>query len=697
MKYYFPNQNGYKQINRSDRLGSIWSSFNLDFQKKLGTLKLANKLVSLSTSSDDAVLGLPVAFQFWYNKWWAICGTRIFKSATNSITSEFTEDVTAYEIGDSTSQFDISNPSGTTFRYTWDGTGTDPKITALSCPVGAKVYIGNTGFNTVNKNKSNVAIIGSGDNYFEITNATGLAEVDKTIGSGYIQIYGGTFANDYSTLSSDLCIFKDYLFTSKNDGIYYRSLYANNIHGGDFSFRRLHILTSDNSHQMCYFKKRNRLYFLRTADEIGSTDENLTVATTGDYSLNLTKTVGTVRCMTANSQYVWIGSIRNTGANDGSTSGSDGVISQWDGLSNQVLNEFPVKTGGVLSICVVDDVPYALDTSGRILQYTGYSFKEIARFPIDNISLNGVSTLLPTNGFPVHFNGMTGTKNSTILISINNLLEDGTITENMPSGIWELDLSNGSLTHKYSPTLKDYDTSTTTDFGQNRILSSGAIKENTFSDYTSTGKSELLAGFNYYTTATVSKSGIFIDSPKDGTTDYEAKKRGYFVTTWLESNEIVSTWNRLWATFKKFLTSTDKMIFKYRLDDVEPIEATITWTSTTTFTTTTDISAYVGYEAEIIQGTGSGACANILTITEDTGTYTATIDTAITGVTGTAKARFQKWIKLGEITGQVLSYGQLPITQANTRIQIKGILEWTGDNELHKMILVDTDNIKINP
>jgi len=32
--------------------------------------------------------------------------------------------------GTSTSQFDITNPAGTTFRYTWDGGGTDPGITS---------------------------------------------------------------------------------------------------------------------------------------------------------------------------------------------------------------------------------------------------------------------------------------------------------------------------------------------------------------------------------------------------------------------------------------------------------------------------------------------------------------------------------------------------------------------------------------
>jgi hypothetical protein len=67
-----------------------------------------------------------------------------------------------------------------------------------------------------------------------------------------------------------------------------------------------------------------------------------------------------------------------------------------------------------------------------------------------------------------------------------------------------------------------------------------------------------------------------------------------------------------------------------------------------------------------------------------------------TGVTGTAKARFQKWIKLREITTQGLSYGQSPIGKQDIRIQIKGILEWTGDCEFIKSIIDSDEFLKIS-
>jgi hypothetical protein len=139
------------------------------------------------------------------------------------------------------------------------------------------------------------------------------------------------------------------------------------------------------------------------------------------------------------------------------------------------------------------------------------------------------------------------------------------------------------------------------------------------------------------------------------------------------------------------------MIFKYRLDDDEPVEATITWVTQTTFTTTTDVSAYEGFEAEIIQGTGSGACCDITDVSEDGGAYTVTIRSEVPVTATTAKAKFQKWIYLGEIASQTLAYGSLPIIANDVRIQIKGILEWTGDNEFTKMAIVSKDDININP
>jgi hypothetical protein len=87
-------------------------------------------------------------------------------------------------IGGSTSQFDVTNTVGTTYRYTWDTTGTDPLISATTVPVGSYVLIGAQNFTTANNGL--FVVTGSGTNYFEVTNASGAVESNKTIGTGYI-------------------------------------------------------------------------------------------------------------------------------------------------------------------------------------------------------------------------------------------------------------------------------------------------------------------------------------------------------------------------------------------------------------------------------------------------------------------------------------------------------------------------------
>lgn len=602
MKYFPPqNQNfRYLQTNRSNILGSLWSSFNLDFQTNLGVIRLAQKLETNTTSSDDADLGRPTAFEYFDDRWWAICGTRIFKNTTELLTNTFSEDA-----------------------------------------------------------------------------STGAVTT-------------------YDSDESDLAVFNDRLWASAGSALY--SKVSNGSGTGAWTSRDS---TGAGIHQMAFFKKFNRLYYVDNNFTISSIDTADVVANTigQDYFISLLlNNSEEITSIVADSQNIWIGTRCIT--NSSTALGTRGNIYQWDGISGTWIRKFILKTAGILAMVVDNDIPYVIDTEGRILVYTGSSFEEIARFPIDNILLER-ATADGSDGNPVHFNGFVATKNNTLLILINNQNDDNpnSITENFPSGIWELDLSTKNLTHRYSATLKSKASSTVTDFGQNRILGVGGLKLNTLPSGSSLGRATLICGFDYFTDASSSKSAIFIDSPKNADSSIEGQKRGYFVTTWFESNEITDKWNRLWATFRRFLNSTDKIILKYRLNEEAPIEATITWVNTTSFTTTTDITAYdpatspfkgtYGGEVEIIQGTGSGACVHILSIVNNGGTYTVTIDNAVTGVTtGTAKARFQKWIKmLPESTGQVLSYGQMSIGESNIRIQIKCVLEFTGDDEFYKFLL----------
>lgn len=93
----------------------------------------------------------------------------------------------APSITGSTTQFDITNTAGDTYRYTYDGTGTDPGITGVTVPTGCQVSIYSTNFDSGNNGTFIVTF--SDTNYFEVTNASGVAESNKTIGAGgYLKV-----------------------------------------------------------------------------------------------------------------------------------------------------------------------------------------------------------------------------------------------------------------------------------------------------------------------------------------------------------------------------------------------------------------------------------------------------------------------------------------------------------------------------
>ena len=66
-----------------------------------------------------------------------------------------------------------------------------------------------------------------------------------------------------------------------------------------------------------------------------------------------------------------------------------------------------------------------------------------------------------------------------------------------------------------------------------------------------------------------------------------------------------------------------------------------------------------GYEVQVIQGTGSSKTAHITRIDNHNTYYTVTLDDTFTGVTGTAKAVIQRWIKCGEISNQTSQHQQV--------------------------------------
>ena len=401
-----------------------------------------------------------------------------------------------------------------------------------------------------------------------------------------------------------------------------------------------------------------------------------------------------ISCIVSNSTRIGIGTINK--------SGSVCRFYTWDGsLGGGSLygqNEsYEVDASGILAVIVVDDTFVIFDTKGRLMQLSGISgtFQEIARLPLEGSPLKlPVST---ATGRPVHFNGMS-LVNGNIEILINAQLWDtnSTVKEQVPSGIWCFDRRSGSFYPKRSiATTKSG--GTITDYGASQLSLVGALTEievNSTDITRGSVNGKILVGCDYYTTATVTKSGVFYDDSAD-----TLAKAGILTTQKIFSPNVKDSWHRIYAFVRKFLNSTDKIVCKYRTEEDESVEATITYASTTTFSVPTasfSTAPAVGDEIEILRGIGAGRTAHLTVVTTNGANYDCTVDETITGAVGqTATGRFQSWRKIASFSNQTDDIAEFPIGDTSNWIQFRIFFLWTGKNELHGLTVGHTANQKI--
>lgn len=599
MKDFPNNEKAYLQNNRTNvfPLGNLWSTFNIDLESNLGAVRISPRLKIVTSATDDADLGVPVAFKAFDTKIFAICGSKIFAGGPE--------------------------------------------------PDDAFIEDASTGVQT-----------------------------------------------DYAADESDMEIFNNELCTTTTDALYSKA--ANGSGAGAWTSRD--TLNVGSPHIVCYFRKFNRLYYTNQERNIISINTSWVTADPGaDYALQLNSNVDFISCMRSTSDFIWIGTINRE------EPGGLGSVYNWDGISAQPSKPFKFEAQGALAMCILNDVPYIMDSNGILRQYTGYAFEEVARLPFGIKLPYNISDT--DNERFIHPNGMFATKNGTIRMAINNRANTGNVIENLPSGIWEWSKDTG-LKHIQSFSYNPVGSSTITDFGQNRISRIGALASMVVPT-TSNSDGTMLIGAVVFTDASSSLAAIFTDNSKD-----DVQKKGYYVSDFWEAEEVQDEWENLWSSFRKFLDSNDRIVAKYRFYEASPTYFDLTWVNTTSFTTSTDLSSYgptaTGYdgtyggEIEIIRGTGGGSIAHITNIT-GSGPYTVTIDTTITGVTtGTASARAQAWIKLlPEITPTLepnvvgATWAKLAISSPESRIQVKIGATFTGAGEIYRHKITSKGTIDI--
>lgn len=111
--------------------------------------------------------------------------TQDYNSSATGLPVVTKYETTGTSLGSSTTQFDITNTSGSTYRYTYDGTGTDPNFSAANNPVGSLIYFNCQNFSAGNNGL--FVVTASGTNYVEVSNASGVGELNKTVGTGSVQ------------------------------------------------------------------------------------------------------------------------------------------------------------------------------------------------------------------------------------------------------------------------------------------------------------------------------------------------------------------------------------------------------------------------------------------------------------------------------------------------------------------------------
>ena len=366
-----------------------------------------------------------------------------------------------------------------------------------------------------------------------------------------------------------------------------------------------------------------------------------------------------------------------------------GIIYEWDGSSENTATRKFELASGPLAGCIKDNIPYIVDTRGRLMAYSGTAFIRVASLNNkEDLVYRGVDDSNFTIERPVHPHGMDVTDTGRILILFNNPLSPasgGVPTDwdnTNKSGVYEYD-ENIGLYHKYSPS---YTTASVVDYGSMRLNQVGALffrRPNTSPAESGT----FLCGASIFTDDTTVTYSVFYDDNQE-----EFQHFGSFETTKIFSSHIKSTWNKIYVIFKNLLTSTDKIVVKYRVKDSTKTEATCLWDSTNRLITNTDLSAFSqGDEVEVIQGTGAGKTAHITSIDPHGGGYTVVLDDDFANVTGNCKVFFDNWRKFSSDIDNThtenfkeLSSGEL---SGGSFIQIKVSFQSTGKNEIYKLKL----------
>lgn len=471
----------------------------------------------------------------------------------------------------------------------------------------------------------------------------------------------------------------------KNDGLYVNSNATTIKKWNGAAWSTLsNTITAGGIRRTVYHRATNKMYGTYSTSKITSWDDGDTVIADGSvgssqYSLNIgASSVNIISDLVSTPDWLWI-LTKNL-------IDSSSRQLYWDGSQTSPNGFATLDTHGALAGWSQYNTLFIITTDGRIMENNGKTFIERARFPFgEKLPINSLLDSYDTSIPWVHPNGVKIIDGKPNFIINPEFADSSDPDYRLLAGQWELDpLNDWNLYMKRPFSLSTKSKEAITDYGQIRISKAGALAS---AKHSTSDNGTILAGVEYFTNATSTAKAIVIDDTADTLQKYASITLG-----WVTSQKgLKDKWQSLQARIGELLNSSDKIIVKYRTKKDTPVIVTGTWASTSTFTTSTDLRGYEGWEVTVLNGTGGGKAAHITRIDGGPSSWTVNLDDTFSGVTtGTFKARVEKWTKCAaEFSSQLDDVPEFAFSRAKdgAKIQVKICFQVTGKNELLDLYL----------
>ena len=368
-------------------------------------------------------------------------------------------------------------------------------------------------------------------------------------------------------------------------------------------------------------------------------------------------------CLTSGVDAIWAGTY---------TTSSDSAyvyeifIGQVSANSTPIANRaFKIDGRAVLSMEVIDNIPYIITDKGNLQVFTGAGFKTIQRLPfaatssvLDGMGIGNIDN--DNTQRPVHPKGMRA-DNGSLFININT--ETDNIADNLQdpmakktaSGVWEYNSDTRQLHHRFTFA------NAATNNGSELHNFTGPLMI-VDSPYTF-----LMAGAEINNTT----AGLFMETNS---------KYGHFITPEILSGVVQDSYKNLFIK----ATNNGTINVKYRTTKKADQFATVTLANANTINTTDTISVSVGDEVTIIDGALHGAVAHVTAVNSSATVTSLTLDTEIGTAAQTGTARITNFHKFAKQYDEAKEYDQWGSDEVNPWIQYK--VEMLGELEIRDLI-----------